>query len=110
MIQQNREYSSSDNQGHWRAHVKALSKSGLSRAEYCRRQNLSYHAMIYWQKKLARSTSDINTLVPISIDMGREQVYETELQVNLPSGLSIEIGNNFSPRTLSRLLTTLEAR
>ncbi|MFV0437527.1 MAG: IS66 family insertion sequence element accessory protein TnpA, partial [Desulfopila sp.] len=29
----------------WQAHVKALAQSGLSRAEYCRRHSLSYHAM-----------------------------------------------------------------
>ena len=34
-------------------HVNALAKSGLSRAEYCRQHNLSYHSMIYWQEKLS---------------------------------------------------------
>ncbi len=44
----------SRNRKHWEAHLKAAAKSGLSRAEYCRRHNLSYHAMGYWHKRLSR--------------------------------------------------------
>ncbi len=36
----------------WKAHAEAQRQSGLSRAEYCRRHNLSYHALTYWVKKL----------------------------------------------------------
>lgn len=110
MTQQNHKHTSSDNKRHWQVHVKALAESGLSRAEYCRRQKLSYHAMIYWQRKLSRNNSSTNSLVPICIDMGKEQAHGAQLQVNLPGGLSIEVRNNFSSRTLTRLLATLRTR
>ena len=32
---------------YWQRHVRAQQESGLSRAEYCRQQNLSYHALTY---------------------------------------------------------------
>ena len=36
----------------WRVHLDAQSNSGLSRAEYCRQHDLSYHAFGYWRRKL----------------------------------------------------------
>ena len=36
----------------WRAHVRTLGGSGLSRREYCRRYHLSYSALTYWVRKL----------------------------------------------------------
>ena len=35
----------------WQTHLKALATSGFSRSEYCRRHNLSYHALTYWVRK-----------------------------------------------------------
>lgn len=50
----------------WKAHVDAQVKSGLSRAEYCRQHELSYHTLTYWHRKLRQH--DFSTspqLVPI---------------------------------------------
>ena len=52
---------------YWQAHIKALSESGLSRAEYCRQQKLSYHALIYWQRKFSPKVKQSQTLVPVAI-------------------------------------------
>ena len=95
----------------WQAHVNALAKSGLSRAEYCRQHNLSYHAMNYWQRKLSRSNNR-QALVPVTLPaalMRNEgQHNQTELQIILQGKMSVAVGDNFSPATLSRLLTVLE--
>ena len=101
-------------QRRWQAHVKAIAQSGLSRAEYCRRHNLSYHALAYWQRKFSQPTSTTTTLVPITLqtDAGQKarQHDQAELQINLPGKMSIAVGDNFSPATLNRLLTVLEHR
>lgn len=102
------------NMRYWHAHVKALRQSGLSRAEYCRQHNLSYHALTYWYRKLSRAGSSETTLVPISIGRNRGQDNiqpdRAALKVVLPGSLSVEVGDNFSPTTLIRLLTVLENR
>ena len=108
---------SGDNQsGHrrrWQAHVNAVAKSGLSRAEYCRRHTLSYHALSYWQRKLSRSSSKA-TLVPVTLptELIRNggQHDRAELQIILPGKMSVFVGDNFSQDTLGRLLTVLENR
>lgn len=105
--------SQSQNQRHWRAHIKAQKRSGLNRTEYCRQHKLSYHAMSYWSGKLS-TTSSKTTLVPVplknNIDPNTIQSEQTALKINLPGRVSIEVGNNFSPTTLSRVLDTLENR
>jgi hypothetical protein len=109
MTQQSNHHST----GHRRrmgCHVKALAQSGLSRAEYCRQHNLSYHAMIYWQKKLSRTVRGTTTLVPITIGGNRHSRHQTEMKINLPGGWSVELGDNFSPKALSSLLTILSSR
>ena len=101
-------------QQRWEAHVNAVEESGLSRAEYCRRYNLSYHAMTYWQRKLFRPNSCKATLIPVTLPAalmqnGREHNH-SELQIILPGRMSVSVGDNFSPVTLNRLLTVLENR
>jgi len=103
------------NPHYWKAHVNAFEKSGLSRAEYCRQHELSYHALIYWQRKLStRQNSKEITLVPVSLghNIGLHSVppERAALKVILPDKISIEVGDNFSQATLTRLLVTLESR
>jgi hypothetical protein len=100
----------------WQAHVQAFRRSGLSRAEYCRRQNISYHALAYWQRKLSRPGTgrSVPALVPVPLAGNlvphSSQLGRAALRVILPGRLSIEVGDGFSPATLSRLLATLEGR
>ena len=99
------------NRRHWEAHLKAAAKSGLSRAEYCRRHNLSYHAMGYWQRRLSLEDSR-QTFVPVNMALIRreDQPNESGLRILLPGKMSVAVGDNFSTATLNRLLTVLENR
>ena len=98
----------------WQTHINAAEKSGLSRAKYCRRYNLSYHTMTYWQRKLAKSNGGKTTLVPVTLPTALlrngGQHNHAELKVLLPGKMSVAVGDNFSPATLNRLLTVLENR
>ena len=99
------------NRRHWEAHLKAAAKSGLSRAEYCRRHNLSYHAMGYWRRKLFRGDSR-QTFVPVNMALIRKEDHRDEsgLRILLPGNMSVAVGDDFSAATLDRLLTVLENR
>jgi hypothetical protein len=109
MLQQSN-HSSTGHRRRMNCHVKALAQCGLSRAEYCRQHHLSYHAMIYWQKKLSKAVRCTTTLVPITIDSNRRSQHRVEMKINLPGGWSVEVGDNFSPKALSSLLATLGNR
>ena len=102
------------NQRHWQAHVTQQVKSGLNRAEYCRQHSLSYHTMTYWSRKLSKSVySPVKSLVPIILRSNSQQMTEQQpasLKILLPGQATIEIGDDFLPATLNRLLDTFKAR
>ena len=101
------------NQRHWSARVKAFEISGLSRAEYCRQHRLSYHAMSYWCRRFSKNKESNSNLVPVPFHyLQNQQVrpIRAPLRLILPEEMSIEIGDNFSEHTLTKLLSVLERR
>lgn len=99
---------------HWQAHKKAQKQSGLSRAEYCRQHQLSYHAMTYWDRRLSEPAIQETTLVPVtftpSIRLNPALAALSTLKVILPNKIAVEVGDDFSATTLTKLLMTLERR
>ncbi len=98
----------------WQAHFAAQARSGLSRSEYCRRQEISYHAFGYWRRKLSKTGFNSVALVPITIQPEPRRVINygcaADLTLVLPGNMSIAVGDNFSGTTLNSLLNLLEAR
>ena len=96
----------------WQTHISAQRKSGLSRAAYCKEHNLSYHAATYWSKKFSKPEQKQTNLVPVNffsnIELNPAQAIRSDLKVILPNKIAIEVGDDFSPATLVKLLTALE--
>jgi hypothetical protein len=107
--QQSTEKTYSQNRGRWQAHAKAQQKSGLSRAEYCRQHKLSYHALAYWQKKVAKKTAPKPALVPVKL-FKRAAPSASGLKIIAGNHLTIEVEDHFTPATLAKILRTLEMR
>lgn len=102
----------------WQAHVKASEQSGLSRAEYCRQYNLSYHALTYWCKKRLSETSSANrkkiSLVPVPLPLSvHKESLSTAgsgVQLKLPGQITVDLAPDFSADTLVKVLALLESR
>ncbi len=96
----------------WQAHLKALRKSGLTRAEYCRRHNLSYHALTYWKKKTDRQRKAATHFVSVPAVRINHEVschnHTAALKIDLGARLKIEVHDGFTPATLSRIISTLK--
>ena len=114
--QRERKKSKEANRRYWQAHVKAWRKSGYSRAEYCRVNNLSYDALTYWQERTKSSVSGKTTnsvIVPVARIPARQLYVQTsadpEMTVHVRDRFKIEVGENFSSSLLIRLINTLEA-
>ena len=114
MIYEINKQSQSSEHRKWQAHLAAQAKSGLNRAEYCRRQHISYHAFVYWLKKFGRPSGKDVTLVPITVQTVPNRVsrpgVSADLSIILPGNIAIAVGDNFSGTTLNRLLNVLEGR
>jgi hypothetical protein len=112
MTRQNTQTDRQRSRRHWQAHISAQRKSGLSRAAYCKEHNLSYHAATYWSRKLSQVEQKQTNLVPVrfssDIAIKTYQTARSGMKVILPNKIVIEVGDDFSPATLKKLLTALE--
>ena len=95
----------------WQAHINALAKSGFSRREYCRRHNLSYHALTYWVRKQQTIPKSKPVLalveVPVRSALPLRRV-EAAFRLHLGHGRMLEIEPDFDEAALGRILTVLE--
>ena len=100
--------------GQWQAHVRAQKGSGLNRAEYCRRHELSYHALTYWQRKCTEPSRAQSLLVPVPTGriVGRCMVPQQPagVKILLDNRIAIEITERFSSKALLQVLSALENR
>ena len=108
MAEQSRKERNREKARIWTGHIEAWKNSGLSQVEYCREKNLSRHRFTYWNSKLRKK--DAVTFLPIlgsalcTQGLGRDQAL---IKLIIDSRYQIEIGEGFSPATLSTLIRTL---
>lgn len=95
---------------HWQQHLTSWQGSGLTQAEYCRRNKLSPKCFTYWHRKF-KQLSRQPQLVPVPVitesavkASGKNQA---ALKVELNSRFTIEVHDGFSRETLARLLSVL---
>lgn len=100
----------------WQHHVDAFHQSGLSKAQYCRDHDLTYHLFIYWSAKLndvvpdtaAASKAPTGKLVPATITTNNAQtLFQHGLQIHLPNGVHISGIDSSSVRWVGQLIEQL---
>jgi hypothetical protein len=95
----------------WRTHITSWEKTHISQAEYCRRNGLSSRSFGYWKKK--QDNAKVNSVSFVSVplappmDVGTK-VGRAPLCIVLDDRYRIEVGDDFSPLTLQRLVHALE--
>lgn len=102
----------------WEAQLRAWQRSGLTQAEYCRRQGLKRRLFGFWKRRLSLGPQEQPPpmrFIPVTIrpDVEAQRpahaVAATAPLTLVTSGkYRIEIGDGFAPATLGRLLATLE--
>ena len=110
----------SDRVEYWRKRVEAWSRSGLSQAEYCRRQGLQPVSFSWWKRRLSAGAQAIGrgrkrhggqAAVPAHFievrmpDAAGPGVYE----IRLAGDRSVRVPGDFEAATLTRLIAAVEA-
>lgn len=110
------ELTSQSHEDKWIGIIDSWKTSNLSQAEYCRRGNISYYKFIYWKRKLAsdHSSSGLTLLKLESPGFGQNFNRQSSPLPHSPirfwlRDFCIEVGDNFSPVLLSRLVETLRS-
>ncbi len=101
-----------DRKAFWKEHVLVCQDSELSKARYCRDNDLNYHQFIYWTTKFAETSPANNAtakpsctkLVPVML---RESDTPAGIQVHLPNGVLISGISAHSVGIIGRLIEQL---
>ena len=94
---------------YWEKQIELWSRSGLSKASFCREHNLSRWSFHYWKKRLQSSSQEAVSFVRLpAIAIG--SVEPAAINVRLDARYSVEVKSDFEAATLGRLLDVLEER
>jgi hypothetical protein len=93
----------------WRQHWEGWKESGMSQAEYGRRQALPIHAFRYWITKFNQpSISTTTALVKLPVQAQAKR--ETSLELVVDKKYRLIIRTDFDSDLLQAVLTSLETR
>jgi len=91
--QQNRQY--------WQQHDEACRRSGLTREEYCSRNNLNIKTFAYWRHRLKTQAGPVKlVLLPSAVQK------ESALRL-VVNGCGIEVSEGFNAATLAEVVCVL---
>jgi transposase-like protein len=96
----------------WRRMVRQWRDSGLSIAEFCRRQGLSAASFHAWRRIVAQRDLEAASFVPVRVraetGAGATDRAASGLELVLQGDRRLQIGPAFDDATLRRLLAVLE--
>jgi hypothetical protein len=100
---------------YWQKHISQWSESGLTQAEYCRRNKISAAVFHWWKRQLrkkSKAQKDSSTSMQFvevhgvpSAHAGCGETYE----IVLSRGRAIRVGCDFDSDVLKRLITAVES-
>jgi hypothetical protein len=92
---------------HWQRIVGRWRASGLSQAEFCRRQDIPVWKLAWWRKRLKGQAEESASLfVPVGIVPAAAST--TELELTLPGGRILRFPAQVEPTTLAGIVAALE--
>lgn len=97
-------------QQHWQNHIEAWHTSGLSQAEYVRRNGLSIKSFAYYKRRLHSTPKPQQTLVPVTVDIDdarQVQTLESGISLTTPRGFTVALTSDFDAACLQRVLQVL---
>ena len=96
---------------YWKNQIAAWRKSGESQVAFCRENELSRWAFLYWKRKLLDNSSGVGAAfvqVPNPLEMKPEQ--RGTISIEIKSRYRIEVEEGFQVAALNRILDVLEER
>ena len=112
MASNSSEKSSRSKAFYWGNHITGCSVSGLSQAEYCHRAGIALSTFQYWKKRLGSQPLSVEERSIVAVPLPNLSLPVSPspkpLMVHVGSGFRIEIGGDFCPDILEKLIATLE--
>ena len=110
MTERSRNHNKPRPRRYWEQQIKQWRESGIRQTEYCRINGLSPKSFTYWKCKLKKEP-EATTFLPITLKTSpiiQNPIKHEALKLICNGKYRVEIGDDFSSTTLSRLIRTLE--
>ena len=94
---------------YWKQHIDSWQETGLTQAEYCRRNNLKHHQLVYWKKRFLKTETGVS-FVPLKLEDFFDIPAQSDcaaLHLVINNHLKIEIRTGFDAQLLRQLLFVL---
>ena len=94
---------------YWKQHINSWQETGLTQAEYCRRNNLKHHQLVYWKKRFLKTETEVS-FVPLKlVDLldVPAQPDHAPLCLVINNHFKIEIRTGFNALLLRQLIIAL---
>jgi len=86
---------------YWKQQIEQWQQTGLTQAEYCRRNNLKHHQLVYWKKRYLKTQTEVSFAavqledfldIPATTDQGSlTVVIDTQLKVEVTAGFDLQL-------------------
>ena len=97
---------------YWQEHISQWSESGLTQAEYCRRNKISAAAFHWWKgqfRKKSKAQKKPSTSMQFVEVHGVPPASGETYEVVLSRGRAIRVGSDFDSGVLKRLIAAVES-
>jgi hypothetical protein len=94
---------------YWKQHIDSWQETGLTQTEYCRRNNLKHHQLVYWKKRFLKTETAVS-FVPVKLEDLLDIPSEPDrasLCLVINNHFKIEIRAGFDAQLLRQLIFAL---
>ena len=94
---------------YWKQQIEQWQQTGLTQAEYCRRNNLRHHQLVYWKKRYLKTETDVS-FAAVKLEALLDIPAPTDpasLTVVIDNQLKVEVTDGFNPQLLRQLIAAL---
>ena len=94
---------------YWQEHIERWRNSGMTQKDYCRQNGLKWSTFHYWKQRLREKSSSLN-IVQVSLGpLGSNNSVQDwhGLVLLIGDRYKVQVGDEFNPAALARLVQTL---
>ena len=93
---------------YWRQVIARWKRSGLSVRAFCGAEGLNPMTFYWWRRELGRRDQPRPSFLPVHVLAETTEPSPVGIEVVLANGRSVRVSAGFDPRTLVRVIETLE--
>ena len=97
---------------YWKQQIEQWQQTGLTQAEYCRRNNLKHPQLVYWKKRCLKTESAVSFAAVHLEDLLDIPAppNQASIAVVIDNQFKVEVTEGFDPQLLRQLIAVLRGR